>query len=188
MSRVTPDPTRTIPDRPVSGAPGAPVLFLPELPFPPYRFVPGHSPHPFAQKGGYAYGERPAAPPFVAREAWRSNAPYLRGCDFFNRGWWWEAHESWESFWHAAENHDAAQHALLKALIQLAAAALNRERGHDNGAAELLVSALGGLQRATLEAGSAQLLGLDLDKLARDAQHHLARPVAAVNGFYIVPR
>ncbi len=172
----------------MSGAPGAPPLFLPDVAFPPYRFVPGHTKHPFAQVGGYAYGERPAPPPFVARDDWRANAAFLRGCDFFNRGWWWEAHEAWESFWHVAEGRDPAQHALHKALIQLAASALNRERGHDRGADELLVTALGGLQRAALEAGGAQLLGLDLDALARDAQHHLARPTAAVNGFYIVPR
>jgi hypothetical protein len=123
--------------------------------------VPGHTPHPFAQPGGYAYGQRPAAPPWRERDAWRDNAPYLRGCDFFNRGWWWEAHEAWESLWHVVEGRDAAQHALLKALIQLAAAALNRERGHDRGAEELLAAALGGLQRAALEAGGAQLMGLD---------------------------
>jgi predicted metal-dependent hydrolase len=174
-------------DRPVSGAPGAPPLFLPDVPFPPYRFVPGHTPHPFAQKGGYAYGERPPAPPFLPRADWRGNEPYLRGLDFFNRGWWWEAHEAWESLWHVVEGRDAAQHALLKALIQLAASALNRERAHDRGAEDLLVTALAGLQRAALEAGGPQLMGLDLDDLARSAQHHLARPCTAVHEFWIIP-
>jgi uncharacterized protein len=187
MPAVTIDSTRSIPDRPVCGAAGAPPLFLPEIPFPPYRFVPGHSPHPFAQQGGYAFGQRPEAPPFVPHDRWRENAAYLRGCDFFNRGWWWEAHEAWESAWHVAEGRDAAQHALLKALIQLAAAALNRERGLDTGAEFLLVSALSGLQRAAIEAGGAQLMGLDLDALARQAQFHLARPAPAVHGFYVVP-
>ena len=88
---------------------------------------------------------RPPAPPYEPLERWRHSRPYLRGLDFFNRGWWWEAHETWESLWHVAEGRDEAQHELLKGLIQLAASALNRERGNDAGAERLLDTACAAL-------------------------------------------
>jgi predicted metal-dependent hydrolase len=175
------------PDRPVSGAPGAPPLLLPAEPFPPYRFVPGHAPHPF-QPGGYAAGERPAPPPYVPLERWRESRPWLRGLDFFNRGWWWEAHESWESLWHVCEGRDPAQHELLKGLIQLAACALNRERGADAGAARLLDSACEALERARAAAGGAhELGGLHLAALEREARAKLGGPAARIDGFWLRP-
>jgi len=182
------DSPRAPVERPDAGAPDAPPLWLPDEPFPPYRFVPGHNPHPFAQKGGYAYGERPPNPPARARNGWRENTAYLRGIDFFNRGWWWEAHEAWEGYWHSVEGEDAAQHDLMKALIQLAACALNRERGLDNGAARLLVSACEGLDRARSESGGDTLCGLDLVSLADEARARLDSPCDAVSGFYLRPR
>ena len=162
-------------------------LFLPDEPFPPYRFVPGRTPHPFAQEGGYAYGERPPNPPACAREDWRDNRAYLRGIDFFNRGWWWEAHEAWEGYWHAVEGEDVAQHDLMKALIQLAACALNRERGHDGGADRLLVTSSAAFDRAREAAGSDTLCGLDLPALVAEARQRLGAPTDAVNGFYLCP-
>jgi hypothetical protein len=178
----------TVPDRPMTGAPDAPPLFLPHVPFPPYRFVPGVTPHPFNQAGGYAFGQRPPAPPFLPRDQWRENEPYLRGLDFFNRGWWWEAHESWESLWHVVQGRDEAQHELLKGLIQLAACALNRERGHDEGAARLLDTALAALSRAETAASAAALCGLDLNAVASDARRALGAPCPRVTGLYLRPR
>lgn len=174
------------PSRPVAGAPGAPPLFLPDVAFPPYRFVPGHAPHPFLP-GGYAAGERPEPPPYVPLERWRESRPYLRGLDFFNRGWWWEAHESWESLWHVCEGRDEAQHELLKGLIQLAACALNRERGADAGSDRLLVTACEALERARARAGRDELGGLSVPALVREARSRLATPSAQVEGFWLRP-
>jgi uncharacterized protein len=175
------------PERPVAGAADAPPLFLPDEPFPPYRFVPGHTRHPF-QPGGYAAGERPPAPPYEPLERWRHSRPYLRGLDFFNRGWWWEAHESWESLWHVCAGRDPAQHDLLKGLIQLAACALNRERGSDGGAARLLDTACDALGRARAAAGRDELGGLQVPELVREARERLAAPSARVDGFFLRPR
>lgn len=180
--------TKRVPiERPVQGADDAPALFLPDEPFPPYRFVPGHAPHPFNQEGGYAYGERPPNPPPCAAADWRENRAFLRGVDFFNRGWWWEAHEAWEGYWHAVDGRDPAQHDLMKALIQLAASALNRERGHDGGAERLLETACAALARARDAAGTDRLCGLDLPALAREARERLGAPCEALNGFYLCP-
>jgi hypothetical protein len=178
------------PERPVAGAPGAPPLFLPDEPFPPYRFVPGQAPHPL-MKGGYAHGETRDPPSFRTREKWRGNRAYLRGLDFFNRGWWWEAHEVWESYWHVVEGRDAVQHDLFKALIQLAACALQRERGSDAGAARLLFSAVKLLEGLRSEAEAGRLCGLDLDRVVGNAHKFLAEPTKdgspGVDGFHLLP-
>jgi hypothetical protein len=179
------------PERPVEGRPGAPALFLPKLPFPPYRFVPGHAPHPFAHRDGYAYGERPEAPPFRTPGQWKRNRPFLRGVDFFNRGWWWEAHEAWESYWHVTAGKDSQQHDLFKGLIQLAACALNRERRSDEGAARLLFSAITLLEKVDRQRGGEELCGLVLADVVSNAQKFLGAgvdpEVGAVNGFYLRP-
>lgn len=174
------------PDRPVTGSPGAPPLFLPDEPFPPYRFVPGHAPHPF-YPGGYAHGQRTPPPPYEPLDRWRASRPYLRGLDFFNRGWWWEAHESWESLWHVCAGRDEAQRELLKGLIQLAACALNRERASDAGAARLLETGCACLARVRALAGRDVLGGLDLVALEREARARLGAPVARVDGFWLRP-
>lgn len=183
MSKPKPFPV----PRPVEGARGAPPLWLPDEPFPPYRFVPGHAPHPFAQEGGYAYGKRPPNPPPCAADDWRNNHAFLRGVDFFNRGWWWEAHEAWEGYWHAVEGVDVAQHDLMKGLIQLAASALNLERDNHSGAQKLLETATQALARAWDAAGRESLCGLDLGNLAIEANDRLTIATGPVRGFYLWP-
>lgn len=173
--------------RPLDGEPGAPPLFLPDEAFPPYRFVPGKAPHPFAHAGGWGHGQPRPTPPFISREAWRENRAYLSGVDLFNRGWWWEAHEVWEELWHVVEGRDAVQHDLLKGLIQLAACALNRERGSDRGAARLLGSAGEWLQRAQDAAGAEVVMGLSIPSVMERATRLLGTPVARVEAFYLLP-
>jgi len=54
-------------------------------------------------------------------ENWAACAPYLRGVDLWNHGYYWEAHEEWESLWHAAGRSGFAAD-FFKGLIQLAVA------------------------------------------------------------------
>jgi len=183
-------------ERPPEGADGAPALFVDE-PFPPYRFVPGVTPHPYAHADGWGYGQERPTPPFVPPERWHENETFLRGCDFFNRGWWWEAHETWEELWHVVEGRHARLWDLLKGLIQLAACALQRERGVDKGAERLLSSALKYLGQITADGQSSQPLetdqvsprfcGLDLVALSVEAQERLGQPLSRVDGFYLCP-
>ncbi len=187
MTTSRPQPVQ----RPVDGAADAPPLFLPDEPFPPYRFVPGHTPHPYKQEGGWAFGESHAPPAFVSRDDWRDSPSYLRGLDFFNRGWWWEAHEEWESLWHVCRDRDEVQFDLLKGLIQLAACALNVERGHAGPAARLLVTAVDYLGRARA-AGGDRVCGLELEAVRKAAEQLLGRSAGtddprAINGFYLRP-
>ena len=121
--------------RPPAGGPGAPELHFPDEAFPPYRFVPGKNPHPFAHEGGWGYGTDRAPPPFVERDAWSGNTAYLRGVDLFNRGWWWEAHEVWETLWKESRSD------YYQGLIQMAAALIKVHIGQWSGAGRLIARA-----------------------------------------------
>src|SRR5262245_56995320 len=112
-------------------AAGVPRL-APELPLPPYSYVSGQFPHPFSHPEGHRHGAEvgPLTPPEPAR--WHECRPYLHGLDLFNRGYYWEAHETWESVWHACGR--AGQPAdFLKGLIRLAAAGVKAREGRPEG-------------------------------------------------------
>lgn len=88
---------------------------------PPYRYLPGgRQPHPTADPRGHSHDRPPPYPETALDPAdWPSCLAYLYGCDLYNRGYWWEAHEAWEAPWRLAAP-DRPEHAALKGLIQLA--------------------------------------------------------------------
>ncbi|HPF34660.1 MAG TPA: DUF309 domain-containing protein [Candidatus Krumholzibacteria bacterium] len=132
---------------------------LTDRPFPPYRHVPGETPHPLRDPAGYAY-ERPEPRLTVLDEAaWPACPEYLYGVDLFNHGYWWECHEVLEGLWHAA-GHRSPAGECLQAVIQCAVAHLKAETGNLRGARLLLQNA----ERHASQAGSATL-GLDLQAL-----------------------
>lgn len=107
--------------------------------FPPYRFVPGRFPHPIAHPDGHSYrtpgsAERPIL--FVPPEQWRDSHDYLFGCDLYNHGYWWEAHEAWEGLWRVVPLESAQRH-FLQGLIQIGAIHLQLFQGHAEGVARL---------------------------------------------------
>jgi hypothetical protein len=92
------------------------------LEFPRYAFVPGRNVHPRrAQPGAHGLSE-PVDEPTAIRF----------GVDLFNHGYFWEAHEVWETPWQqAAAGSD--RKLFLQALIRLAAAALKLRVGNAAG-------------------------------------------------------
>ena len=100
---------------------------------PPYSYVPGHAPHPVSDPHGHMHGQSHAAPPELRPVAWEQSEAYRYGVDLFNHGYYWEAHESWESLWHAAGRRGSVA-LFLKALIKLAAAAVKVREGNSTGA------------------------------------------------------
>jgi uncharacterized protein len=101
-------------------------------PLPPYSYVPGVTPHPVSDPRGHMHGHmlQKAEPLDPAR--WRTSGEYLYGVDLFNHGFYWEAHEAWESLWHAAGRKGAVA-TWLKSLIKLAAAAVKLREGKARG-------------------------------------------------------
>lgn len=122
-----------------------------DLPLPPYRHRPGRTPHPERDPDGHRFlddlpaGLLPAAPiPLTAL----SQAPlFLYGERLFRADYWWEAHAVWEELWRAAPPA-TPERAVLRAFIQLAAAALKQELGSPRGSRKLLVAAHRHLEQA----------------------------------------
>lgn len=71
-------------------------------PFPPYRFVPGQTPHPRRHPHGHSYGQAEPNPALFPAEEWQKSDAYLYGIDLYNFAYWWECHEVFEGLWHAA--------------------------------------------------------------------------------------
>lgn len=111
------------------------------VPFPAYRHRLDETPHPTRDPQGHSHGRElvptnEIALPIV--ENWQQCVPYLFGCDLYNHGYWWEAHEAWEHLWHVAKApHEQAVCHLLKGMIQSAACALKLEQGKHAGVQKL---------------------------------------------------
>jgi predicted metal-dependent hydrolase len=103
--------------------------------------------------------------------------PYLFAFDLFNRGYYWEAHETWESLWQACGRSGRTAD-FLKALIKLAAAGVKvREgqlagvRSHARRAAQLVEQL-----QAQSPSGQVRFLGVDLLELAGFCRQVIASP------------
>ncbi len=100
--------------------------------FPTYSYVPGKFPHPIGDPQGHSYGlELPKSPPLTP-ERWRGNHSYLWGIDLFNHGYYWEAHEAWETAW-IGTGRSGSVADFLKALIKIAAAGVKAREGREVG-------------------------------------------------------
>lgn len=130
---------------------------VPDIAFPAYSYVPGRFPHPHSDPAGHRF--KPDA------------NLYLLGIDLFNHGYYWEAHEAWESLWHAAGRHgrDAT---FYKGLIQLAVAGVKVREGRAEG---VLAHAS---RAAELFAGldCDRCIGLRLSQLIEYAKQIVANP------------
>src|SRR5690348_12086299 len=98
-----------------------PARLEPDLPLPPYAYVPGRAPHPVSDPAGHLHGRPPERPAPIDPPRWQESRAYRHGVDLFNCGFYWEAHEVWEGLWHAAGRAGVTAD-FLKGLIQLAAA------------------------------------------------------------------
>ena len=134
----------------------------------------GPWPHPRSSPRGHSYGRVETPPEPIAPGGWASSQAYTTGIALFNAGYYWEAHEVWESLWHAHGRRGAVAD-LLKALIKLAAAGVKaRERQphgvtvHANRAANLI--------RATQQALGPIVLGLNLVECEAFAEGVAAAP------------
>jgi uncharacterized protein len=162
---------------------------VPEQSFPTYSYVPGRFPHPVTDPHGHSFGAKPERPKPLDPEQWRQCRLYLYGIDLFNHGYYWEAHEAWESLWHAC-GRSGRTGCFLKGLIHLAAAGVKVRQGtaqgvtnHARRAAELF--------RQTTDktgTGNTRYSGLCLDELIVHAQQMAAaKPSGARDDEKAVP-
>ena len=109
-----------------------PLRLLPGRPFPPYAYVPGHTPHPTRDPDGHSFGAAFEIPESPNPQEWRACRDYLYGIDLFNHGFYWEAHEAWEGLWVACGRRGPTA-TFLQALINLAAAGFKARSGNARG-------------------------------------------------------
>lgn len=146
-----------------------------DKPFPPYRFRPGRHPHPHSL-GGHSYAPPdPPGPPatLTPPESWLKNSAYLFGCDLYNQGYWWEAHEEWEGIWQLTDK-TGVQGRFLQGLIQVAAAHLKLEIGHLRGVNDLLGKSGGHLGWVLQRVGDGRYMGLSLAQWWAEVQGYFA--------------
>lgn len=126
--------------------------YAPAIPLPPYSYVPGHElPHPVNDPRGHLSNaqdsahEPPICPsqlatvptnPASRRQATAAliaeNSQWLHALDLFNAGFYWEAHEAWESFWNAF-GRTTPEAQFVQGLIHLAAACVKIREGKPQG-------------------------------------------------------
>lgn len=139
--------------------PPSPPRYAPQVPLPPYRYVPGRAPHPTSDPAGHSYGRPVEVPPPLDPARWRDSAAYLHGVDLYNAGFWWEAHEAWEGLWRLA-GRSSETGRFLQGLIKAAAGLLKSEVGQHEGAAQFFREAASHLSDAP-----ERYLGLDVPGL-----------------------
>jgi len=109
--------------------------------FPPYRFIPGKSPHPTRDPDGHSYKKSVEQLAPFENNQWQSCNAYLYGIDLFNHGYWWEAHETLEAVWVAA-GRQTETGLFIQGLIQVAAAHLKKLQGFNDVAKRMATEGL----------------------------------------------
>ena len=161
-----------------------PLRYAPEIALPPYSYGHGHDlPHPVNDPAGHLsrHKAQPPEPPIAPgvlvslptdpasrRRALAAllaaNSRWLFALDLFNAGFYWEAHEVWESFWNAL-GRTTPEAQFIQGLIHLAAAAVKIREGKPAGVSRHTQRArelLGDLEAARLGG----TLGLAPDSLS----------------------
>ncbi len=142
---------------------------------PPYSYVPGGPwPHPLSSPQGHSFGRRLSKVDQISDHRGSSSPQFLRGIALFNSGYYWEAHEVWESLWHAHGRRGAPAD-LLKGLIKLAAAGVKVREGQEHGVRTHARRAGESFASARRLGGPVQF-GLDIDEWIARAEDLASNP------------
>lgn len=145
---------------------------------PPYTHTPGVTPHPISDPRGHSYGHREVASPRFDPEQWFENEAFTQGIALFNRGYYWEAHEAWETAWNSVGRNGVSAD-FLKGLIKLAAAGVKAREGNSLGVQRHLQRAIELLESIRNQAhGTDEFAGQSLGALIVDISGIVASPPA----------
>lgn len=150
--------------------------YAPEMPMPPYTYVPGRSPHPTSDPGGHSFGKPVMQPELFQPDDWRRSTLYLYAVDLFNHGYYWEAHEAWETLWHASGRTGFVPD-FFKGLIKLAAAGVKAREGIAAGVSNHARRAAELFRHTAVALGRSEFMGLNLDQLGDWASATANQPV-----------
>jgi uncharacterized protein len=149
----------------VQTAPSRPDRLLPSAELPAYTFVPGTStPHPLRDPRGHSHNRkgRPSLP--LTAENWADNRTYLLALDYFNSGFYWEAHEEWERLWRIS-GPESTVGRFLRGLIKLAAAGVKVREYSIHGVRRHAASAGEVFADVAAEVGTDRYCGLEFTTL-----------------------
>ncbi len=158
-------------------APTPAVLRLTQNKLPPYRFIPGLSPHPRRDLTGHSFNQPELKLDFIDPKDWQKNHDYLYGVDLYNNAYWWESHEAWESVWHTTDKASAYGQ-YLQGLIQISAAFIKWYLNQHEGLVKLYDLGIGRLE--FVAARHQQFMGLDVVSHVAKVKAHFAPVVAKV--------
>lgn len=136
-----------------------------EEPLPPYTYTPGVTPHPISDPAGHAYGRTAVGVSARDLDHLLTSPEFRRAVQLFVRGYYWEAHEEWESIWHAAGRRGSTAD-VLKGLIKLAAAGVKAREGNADGVRR---HALRAVELLSSPANDSMVGGSRLKEVAQDA-------------------
>lgn len=136
---------------------------------PSHRHVPGSGSEPDRAP---LEDVKATTPTTVINANWREVPAFRYGIELYAHGYFWEAHEVWESVWLATAPNSRERH-LMAALIQLTNACLKLVMQQHRAAARLLQETTDRL----LDCGSETdglLMGFDIKSLARKVTEFVA--------------
>lgn len=147
----------------------------PPWPLPPYAFVPGHFPHPVRDPNGHHFGIRTNFGKPPSPLDWSVHPGYHAVLELLYRGFYWEAHEGLEDFWHQCTPEEWRR-PFFQGLLHLAAAGVKVRQGQPGGVHSHASKAAARLEQACALAASVDLpsqtlLGLPMEPLTKAAHH-----------------
>ena len=138
---------------------------LPTTQLPSYTYIPGtETPHPYRDPKGHSYGQKNRTVKPLVPEAWAECRSYLIGLDYFNLGYYWEAHDEWERLWRVS-GPDLLVGQFLKGLVKLAASGIKVREKSIHGVRRHAASAGEVFADVAAEAGTDRYCGLEFTML-----------------------
>jgi predicted metal-dependent hydrolase len=130
---------------------------------------------------GHSFGHQEPAPAALDLARWQQSDEYLFGIDLFNHGYYWEAHECWESLWIACGRSGTTAD-FLKALIKLAAAGVKVREGRSEGVRRHARRAIELFHAVKVHHREPRVGGFDLERLLAIAESVASHPPAKPEG------
>ena len=134
---------------------------LPDIPLPPYRYVPGIFPHPTKNEKGHSF-HKETLETQGQQMCFTDDVGWLRGLDLFDQRFYWEAHEVWEERWKQLRGPEKS---LLQGMILAAACLLQRHMGREKIAARSWQKAKRLLKCSMQEVEN---IGIDMDRFIEE--------------------
>lgn len=141
------------------------VRLLPTAQLPGYTFIPAtDTPHPYRDPIGHSYGQKNRSPKALPPDSWADNRNYLLALDYFNFGFYWEAHDEWDRLWRVS-GPDTTVGRFLKGLVKMAAAGLKVREHSVHGVRRHAASAGEVFADVAAEVGTDRYCGLEFTHL-----------------------